>query len=210
MNEQSATRPALGNVLSALLILRMGMPALDKPEAKLLLTPNSKAWLLLWSSEHLNALVQQLLEQHDQPDFPAACLKTVRQSIAPLREEHAIRNTILLPQQDAVGKSLNCILLLAAACAVEGLGALTRHRKQSDEQRRFGTRNWVSWVRGARKSSPYLSSIHASRWSRVSAYCASPANTEDTALSDLDDTIVACFTNHEVESLSNLDGFDES
>lgn len=168
------------------------------------------------AAEHLKAIVQQLLEQRGQPDFPAACLKTVRQSMAPLIDEHAIRDTILLPQQEAAGKSLNCILLLAAACAGEGLEALVQERKRFDEHRHSGTRNWVSWVRAARKVSPCLSSIKASRWSQVKAYFASPASAttnDDGALLDdtidLDDTTVACFTSHEVESLPDLDWFDE-
>jgi len=190
------------------------LPAFKRPRSFLELDKQRPAKLRKadCAAEHLKVIVNQLLDQRDQPAFPAVCLETVRKSIAPLIDEYATRDTILLPQQDASGKSLNCILLLAAACAIEGLEALTQSRKQFDDGRRFATRNWVSWTRAARKVSPCLRSLQASRWSKTRCYFASPASaaTKDEAeLLDLDDAIVACFTNHEVESLPDLDAFDE-
>lgn len=185
-------------------------PALKRPADHFIDEQHQHTKRKVEPAEELRAIVLALLERRAESHFPVACLETVHQVIAPMIEEHAQRDTILLPQQDAVGKSLKCILVLAAACAVEGMTGLVRVRAMFDQSRLMPTRNWISWLRAAQQSTPCLKDLRTTKWSFIRGYFAEPEHgdcTDDDDMTNLDDAIVKCFMDHEVESLPDLVDF---
>ena len=159
--------------------------------------------------DQLRQLVSTLIQQRSDPDFPLLCLEIVQNSIAPILNQQS-KDNFLLAQQEAIGKNLCFVLLLAAVCACEGLEGVHAERNSFDQSLQLGTRNWISWIRGARNSEA-LKDLKTTHWSKLRPFFDNhPIQQPEDVTNDieLDNNIVQCFQDHEDMSCASTDIFD--
>lgn len=102
--------------------------------------------------------------------FPAKCLQIARSEIATILDAPLnARKTLMLRAETADGRTLGLVLLLAAACASDGLAALQTDRAAFDDERTRPTRSWLSWAKRVRRSSSLLSKHSLVNWTTIRA-----------------------------------------
>lgn len=154
--------------------------------------------------DQLKTLVDEIICHKTKEEFPSKCLDVVRTNIVPFLDQ-AQQDTIILQQHSASGKTLSCILILAASCTLYGVEKLTSARRQFDQKRPRPTRSWISWVRAARKTCDCLKGLRTDRWTSIRPLIVPPPPSLDQYIdNELDDAVVECFINHDLESLPEL------
>jgi hypothetical protein len=137
----------------------------------------------------------------------------VRAEIAPLLNSPLnTRDMLVLRQETGPGRNLALVLLLAAACATKGLTALQADRSDYDMSRVVGSKNWLSYAKVTKKT--VFSRFNVNRWSNVKEHFGNEQPVSDSdeysdsEAAELDESIVKCFQEHEVMSITTLDGVD--
>ena len=128
----------------------------------------------------LRVVVSKLRPHSAASDFPRRCLDVARSEVAPILDSAVnSRDTLLIRAEVGDGRTLGLILLLAAACAQDGLAALISERAEFDSTRAVRTRNWLSYTRRVRKQSPSLRKFSVARWSSIRRMIAEPEQGTD-------------------------------
>jgi hypothetical protein len=100
--------------------------------------------------------------------FPYRCLEIARSEIAEILDSpFNARRTLLLRAETADGRTLGLVLLLAAACASDGLSAIQADRASFDDSRTRPTQSWLSWGKRVRRSSCLLTKHRVTSWSSI-------------------------------------------
>jgi hypothetical protein len=161
----------------------------------------------------LRGAVAKLVVDRHEPTFPLHCVRTVRREIAPMLDsDHNIRDSIILRRDTGPGRSLALILMLAAACATVGMGTLRAERAQYDLTRLIASRNWLSYTKATKRT--YFSRFTLNRWSSIKECfnddqpVSDSDEYDDSEATELDESIIKCFQEHDVMSISTLDGVD--
>lgn len=136
--------------------------------------PKVKVPRLVFASHDIEALVaavKELLQFKKEEGFPERCLKAARGPLGALIDKASTRDRIGIPQQEASGKGLTMILVIAVAIATYGSTAVDAERaiydKTRTDMRCSPSRNYISWVRAHRKTSEMLGAIDSTRWSQL-------------------------------------------
>ena len=100
--------------------------------------------------------------------FPAKCLQIARSEIAAILDApFNARKALIMRAETADGRTLGLVLLLAAACATDGLSALQDERAEFDDSRTRHTRSWLSWAKRVRRSSALLTKHSLASWRSI-------------------------------------------
>jgi hypothetical protein len=100
--------------------------------------------------------------------FPFTCLEIARSQIAPILDSpFNTRGTMLIRAETGDGRTLGLVLLLAAACATDGLSAIQAERQEFDFGRTRKTRTWLSWAKRVRRHSHLLTKHRLTSWSGI-------------------------------------------
>jgi hypothetical protein len=153
--------------------------------------------------------------------FPAKCLQVARAEIAAILDApFNVRKTLVLRAESGDGRTLGLILLLAAACATDGLSALQDERSTFDDALTIKTRNWISWAKRVRRSSLLLTKHSLSSWSAIRPSLFTDAEVHDEVETvvvenegEMDTTtgsvVFECFQEHsDAVSIHSLDNDD--
>jgi hypothetical protein len=136
----------------------------------------------------LIGMVDKLLECKAADKFPSTALVSFQGTLMPFLEQHSRRGNLVLRAMSAEGKRLLQVVVLAISCKEHGVIALTNDRAALDNQRiserKAPTKDWLSYLHFARKSSPLLSGIATSSLSVVKGYFAEATSDTDSAGSD--------------------------
>jgi len=136
----------------------------------------------------LIGMVDNLLDDKAADDFPSISMATFQGTLLPFIEQHSRKNNMVLPAMSAPGKRLIQLVVIAIACNEHGVDELANDRAGVDRQRiserKAPTKDWLSYLHFARKSSPILNGIATSSLSVVKGYFAEGTSDTESAISD--------------------------
>jgi hypothetical protein len=111
-----------------------------------------------------------LLLHKTEPDFPVQCVSTVLRDLLPILDSPVNRHDrLLIRAETGAGKNLVNVMVIAMACGRDGLAVLQAERSEFDKSRANPTRNWISWVKLSKTTSPVFTNLSAARWSTARA-----------------------------------------
>jgi hypothetical protein len=114
--------------------------------------------------------VAALLLHKTEPDFPVQCVSTVLRDLLPVLDSPVNRHDrLLIRAETGAGRNLVNVLVIAMACGRDGLAVLQAERSEFDKERANPTRNWISWVKLSKTTSPVFTNLSAARWSTARA-----------------------------------------